>query len=388
MTNTKKLFKLFNAVFGDGVLNEALENSITEQDLPEIFKLAKKHDLAQIVGDVLDKNGLLPENSQARKFFLQERNMAVFRYEQINYELGEITRVLVENQIEHIPLKGSVIRAFYPEPWMRTSCDIDILAHVEDVERASEVLEKELAYEYTGGCAHDKQFFSPSGVHLEWHFTLLEDYLGTQMSDVLKEVWRYTRVKEDGSSALVMTNEMFYFYHIAHMAKHFQMGGCGIKPFMDIFIIEKAMPCDEKSRDELLKKGGLLAFADRARELAQVWFGNAEHTEITQVLEEFVLTGGVYGTLENKVIAQQAKQGGKFRYVLSRIFQPYDQIKCAYPVLEKHKWLTPFYQVVRWFRILFKGGVKKSVYEFSESANLSKDTQDKTQKLLQDLGLI
>ncbi|MBO4954226.1 MAG: nucleotidyltransferase family protein, partial [Clostridia bacterium] len=28
--------------------------------------------------------------------------------------------------IDFMPLKGAVIRQYYPEPWMRTSCDIDI----------------------------------------------------------------------------------------------------------------------------------------------------------------------------------------------------------------------------------------------------------------------
>lgn len=388
MTNTNKLFEIFNAAFCDGVLDEELKNSITEQELPELFKIAKKHDLAHIVGDVLDKNGLLPENSQAKKVFLQERNMAIFRYEQINYELKEITRVLNENKIEHIPLKGSVIRALYPEPWLRTSCDIDILVHIEDVGRASEVLQKELAYEYTGKCSHDEQFFSPSGVHLELHFTLFEDYLGTKTADVLQEVWVHTYAKEEGKSTLVMTNEMFYFYHFAHMAKHFEGGGCGIKPFMDLFVMEKTMPTNERARNELLEKGGLLAFANRVCELSKVWFENAEHNASTQVLEEFVLLGGVYGTLENKVVAQQSKQGGKFRYMISRVFQPYEQLKYGYPIIQKHKWLTPVYQVVRWFRVLFKGRAKTSMKELNTNANVTKETQNKTQKLLQDLGLI
>ena len=34
-------------------------------------------------------------------------------------------------QIPFLPLKGSVIRQYYPEPWMRTSCDIDILVDFE-----------------------------------------------------------------------------------------------------------------------------------------------------------------------------------------------------------------------------------------------------------------
>ncbi|MBE5753605.1 MAG: hypothetical protein E7343_06060 [Clostridiales bacterium] len=388
MTKSEKLFGLLRVALCAKKLDEYIKTEITIETLAGLFKLAKKHDLAHIVGDALDKNGLLPENSQAKKVFLQERNMAVYRYEQINYEYNEVLRVLNEKGIKHIPLKGSVIRAFYPEPWLRTSCDIDILVQEKDIEQCKSVLAQELGYAYSGECSHDVQFFSPSGVHLELHFTLLEEYLGKNTAELLNDVWSYATPIEKDSKTFALTNEMFYFYHIAHMAKHFQTGGCGIKPFMDIFIMETSMQTDNAKRDELLKKGGLLAFADKARELSNVWFAGASHTETTELLEEFVLVGGVYGTMENKVVAQQAQRGGKFRYTLSRIFQPYDQIKCAYPVLEKHKWLTPFYQVVRWFRILFKGRAGTSIRELNTNANVSKDTQDKTQILLKDLGLM
>ena len=83
--------KLLKSSLRAEVLGDTLKESITEQDLPELFKLAKKHDLAHIVGDSLDKIGVLKENSQARKVFLQERNMAVFRYEQLNYDLERIS---------------------------------------------------------------------------------------------------------------------------------------------------------------------------------------------------------------------------------------------------------------------------------------------------------
>lgn len=367
-------------------LDEELKNSITEQELPELFKLAKKHDLAHIVGDSLDKIGVLKENSQARKVFLQERNMAVFRYEQLNYDLERISAGLEEEKIEHIPLKGSVIRKFYPEPWLRTSCDIDILIRESDKERAKEVFENKLNCEYKSTWDYEQSFFTESGTHIELHHSLACGKF--EEKKFLSEIWQNAVAVDGKAYRKELADEWFYFYHFAHMAKHFETGGCGIKPFMDIFVLEQNLKPDEEKLTELLEKGNMLAFANGVRALSKVWFEEREHTPTTQALEEFILTGGVYGTTANKVKAQQSKSGGKFKYIMSRIFQPYDLLRLNYPVLNKHKWLTPFYQVVRWFRIVFKGGAKKSVIEFSESANLSKDTQDKTQKLLRDLGLM
>ena len=105
---------------GDELCDE-IKNLITPDILPALFKISKRHDLAHLIGDALDRNGLLPDGSEARKRFLQERNMAVYRYEQQQYELEQICAVLEDAKIPFIPLKGSVIRQYYPEPWMRTS---------------------------------------------------------------------------------------------------------------------------------------------------------------------------------------------------------------------------------------------------------------------------
>lgn len=387
MNVSEILFALLRSEICEEQVCDELKNSISPETLPALYKISKAHDLSHLIADALDKNGLLPTGSEAEKRFLQQRNMAVYRYEQFHYELEEICTVLSRAEIKHIPLKGSVIREHYPQPWMRTSCDIDILVHKEDLEKAIAALESELKYKHEYGCAHDESLYSESGVHLELHHTLLEDVHNEKASEILGNVWGTATPKAGQDYVFELTNEMFYFYHIAHMAKHFEHGGCGIKPFLDILVIENNIPLDEAKRDELLDKGGLLKFSDNARKLANVWFADVEYDKVTSRMEEYVLKGGVYGTLENRVVAQQAKKGGKFRYAMSRIFLPYENLKYSYPIIRKHRWLTPFYEVVRWFRILFKGSAKKSVQEFSANAAVSDETRERTAELLNELGL-
>ncbi len=387
MNSKKIIFELLKSSLRAEELDDTLKESITEQDLVAIYKLAKKHDLAHIVGDSLDKIGVLKENSQARKVFLQERNMAVFRYEQLNYDLERISAGLEEEKIEHIPLKGSVIRKFYPEPWLRTSCDIDILIRDCDKERAKEIFEHKLNCEYKSTWDYEQSFFTESGVHIELHHSL--DCGRFQVGEFLGEIWQNAVALDGKAYRKELADEWFYFYHFAHMAKHFEAGGCGIKPFMDIWILNNRMPKNTQRRDEILERGGLLEFAKACEKLARTWFSNQEYDEMSLNLEEYVLHGGVYGNTENRVLIGQQKKGGKFRYILYRIFLPYDELKNYYPKLNGKKWLTPFYQLKRWFRLVFvKGTAKKSLAELNTSNAVSKDTQDKTQKLLQDLGLV
>ncbi|MBQ4052772.1 MAG: hypothetical protein IJD33_00350, partial [Clostridia bacterium] len=102
-------------------------------------------------------------------------------------------------------------------------------------------------------------------------------------------------------------------------------------------------------------------------------------------LAEYIIGGGVYGTTQNRLIMQQVRTKRSFRYVLSRMFLSYDQLKMHYTVLEKHKWLYPFCQVGRWIKTAFKRKTK-------QEQNALKNDNTKTKKkeyleLLQDLGL-
>ena len=168
----------------------------------------------------------------------------------------------------------------------------------------------------------------------------------------------------------------------------FMHGGCGVKPFVDLWVLEHKVEHSDEKRKELLSRGGLEKFAEAARALSKVWFEDGEHTDVTKELENFVLSGGVYGTLENSVSVGQSKKGGKIKYILSRVWLSYDVLKIQYPNLEKHKWLLPFYEVKRWLRLLFKGGVKRSVNEIKVTANMDSEKVERSARLMSELGLI
>ena len=148
--------------------------SLTDEELAKLYKLAKSHDLAHLVGDALIKNNLIGD-SEVKAKFQKQMMLAVYRYEKINHELGRLRKVLNEAKIPFIPLKGSVLRRYYPEPWMRTSCDIDILIHESDLERAVAMLVDKLAYKREFKGSHDISLFSDYGVHLELHYSLIEE---------------------------------------------------------------------------------------------------------------------------------------------------------------------------------------------------------------------
>ena len=359
---------------------------VSAKFLTELYKLSKAHDAAHLVGDALEKNGVLLDGEIKNKFDKQVFT-AIYRYENINAELEEIREILREENIEFIPLKGAVIRKYYPEPWMRTSSDIDLLIKSEQLENAINALIDRLSYEGKGKWIDEVSLYSPGGVHLELHCTLSADYVVEEVGSVLADIWTYAE-RVDKTSEYRLNDEAFYYYHIAHMAKHVMHGGCGVKPFVDLWVLEHKVEHSDEKRKDLLSRGGLEKFAEAARALSKVWFEDGEHTDVTRELENFVLSGGVYGTLENSVSVGQNKKGGKIKYILSRVWLSYDVLKVQYPNLEKHKWLLPFYEVKRWLRLLFKGGVKRSVNEIKVTANMDSEKVARSARLMSELGLI
>jgi hypothetical protein len=363
----------------------------------DLFRLSKKHDIAPIVGDALNKCGAfehLPvdiEESEREAIakiktkFDEQIFTAVYRYENINNELKEIRRVLSEAKIPFIPLKGSVIREYYPEPWQRTSCDIDVLVKEKDADKASKVLAERLQYKINEKGQHDVSLFSPSNIHVELHFKLMD--IEFKQVSVLRDIWNGGEITPVSGYEYRMSKELFLLYHIYHMAKHFVHGGCGIKPFIDLWIIKNKIGFDGGKAQKMLQESGLLAFYERSIDLMSVWFEGKPHNSVTQEMEDYILQGGVYGTLEQQLAMSQNKKGGKFRHLLSKIFLSYEQMKVYYPSVKKCPILFPFYQVRRWFRILFCGGRKAAMNEIKLNQSLSEEKKQAAKNLIDELGL-
>lgn len=378
----KIFFALLRFEINGTKLSEEIKNLIKLETFPMLYQLAKQHDLAHLVGDALDKNGLLPDGSDAKKRFLQERNMAIYRYEQIQYEFDCICKTLEEAKIYFLPLKGSVLRNYYPEPWMRTSCDIDILVKEENLQQALDVLKKELSYQDGGIGPYDANLYSESGVHLELRYN--PSAVSEKTKRVLSTIWDNVRHKD--AYKLTLTNEMFYFYHMEHMAGHFVIGGCGIRFFLDAYILNKSFKYNDELKQKLLQEAGLKVFSDNVEKTAEYWFGNGEKDEIVNQVEEYVLHSGTYGRMENRVAIEQNDKGG-IKFILSRIFLPYKDLKFKYPRLQKYPILFPFYQVKRWFNLLNKDRRKKALQELKETTSGDKARKERITKLLKDLDL-
>lgn len=350
--------------------------------LPEMTHLAKLHDVAHLLAYGLHQNGLAAmEGGEI------EMMKAVFRYEQLAYELEALCGALEASGVDFMPLKGSVLRRYYAEPWMRTSCDIDILVHKEDLDRAVSALASKLQYVKKENGTHDVSLFSPAENHLELHFDLVEEKISASAIRLLSAVWEHSDATGEGEHRYEMSDEYFYFYHIAHMAKHFTVGGCGLRPFLDLWLLDRLETADVKKRDDLLSEGELQTFADVVRGLNRVWFDGEEADALSLQVQDFLLYGGVYGSADNRVALRQSEKGGRLGYFLSRVFAPRAKLKLYYPILEKHPWLMPVMQVRRWCMIFRPDVARMAKGELKANRRVDGERSDEMRTMLKNIGL-
>lgn len=370
--------EIFNSSF-------EFEREITEEELNSLYNISKKHDITQILVSKLEEFSALKSEYAVSEKFKKALLSAVYRYERSNFDLESILKLFEQEHIDHLVLKGAVLRGYYSEPFLRTSSDIDILIKEEDLDRATNLLINKACFRLDKKEQYDISFFSPTGGHFELHFNLIQR--GFKEHPALSNVWNGSEIKRLSGFEYGMTHELFLLYHVYHMAKHFVGGGCGIKPLIDLWIIKNKMGYDEEKVTLMLKEIGLFDFYQGILDLAAVWFCDREHRSVTKEIEDFILKGGAYGVMEQRLAMSQNREGGKFRYLLSRIFLSYKEMLVYYPSLSKCPMLYPFYQVRRWFKIAFCGGRKHALDEMRLNQSLASEKKERAKTLINALGL-
>lgn len=371
------------ALFGEQV-SEYVKERVTE-NAKLLYDVSSRHDIVHLVEYAFQKSDITIADEALAYDFLRMQVMSVMRYENQKDALVNISQLFENEKIPFIPLKGSVIRDFYPEPWMRTSCDIDILVRKEDLERARDAIVGKLGFTLDKKQRyHDVSLYLGDDVHLELHFSIKENM--DNVDKLLERVWEYATPKCDDSYEYVLKEEFFMFHTIAHMTYHFLGGGCGIRSYVDLHILKQKMKCDEQKFREMLKMCGIEKFYEASLALIDVWFSDAEHDDVTRSMHKYLLVGGAYGE-KTTAIAISKGDKSKFKYLVQRVFQPYSKLVITYPNLKNKPFLTPFYQVRRWFRVLSNGRIKDSAQELAVIGKLDDSRNESLASLFKKVGL-
>lgn len=388
MAERQTIEKMLFACLRSAVTNEPLDRSLCEalhdEHQKAVYRLAKKHDVAHLIAYVLQRERI-PLTAEAQQTLHRVQMAAVYRMQLLLREQSRICETLENAGVPHVLLKGAVLRNYYPEPWMRTSCDIDLLTPAETLESTASLLHTELDYKIDKTLDHDVQIFAPNGTHLELHYTLCVNH--PSHDALLKDAWKYTCPIAGKHAAKALDFEFHLCYILAHIAKHVLSGGCGVRPFLDLFVLRRADCYDEQRLLSFCEQSGLLIFYRACCRLCDVWFDNKPYTQDDRVFADYVLGAGVYGTVENYTNVSNVRKGSKLAFLASRLFPPKESIYTLYPGARRKKALLPLYYIRRLFRVFLPSRRKATVTQLKQTVNLTEQTSQELADLLSKLGL-
>ena len=328
---------------------------VDKETLSFFAKLSKYHSLTALLFkavshaniDVSDKALRYLEES----YLLNLRKVAAF-----NKERKELYQYLNDKQIDYLPLKGIILKDYYPDEAIREFADNDILFDESKDELVKAFfIKRDYEVEIFRKSNHDVYLKKPF-FNFEMHRALFgETGDNEKVVTYFKDYLSKSLVKQNKEHYL--SNEDFYIYFTAHSYKHYHVSGCGFRTLIDYYLYLKDHQLDFAYIDKELEKINLLDFSNQIKSLSLKLFDEQELNNEEEEMLLFIASSGTYGTLENAV-DKGVKEKGKFGYFMHRVFPPYSFYKSAYPWAYKTVILIPIAWFMRFCRVFFKSNKK------------------------------
>lgn len=344
-------------------------------DMEALLRLAKAHSVSAMVCMALEQTDAFQHAAETTRLkWLDAKNKAIRKNMLLDAERHQLEKEFAEHGIWYMPLKGSILKDWYPKFGMREMADNDILFDPAGRKQVREIFQNRSYKTVSFGKGNHDVYEKAPIYNFEMHVSL---FPGTYKE--LTE--QYENVKErllpvDGTAyQFAFTPEDFYVFVLAHAHKHYSHSGTGIRTLADIYIVNQKLggTMNWEYVDSELRGLGIFSYERESRELAQKLFGIAELptkanlSEAEQQMLAYYLGASTYGTIENRTLNQMQKlqpDGGaitahtKRKYLLSRIFPGREWCKACAPTVYKYPVLLPFFWV---WRLAVKGVRRRDI---------------------------
>lgn len=323
-------------------------------DLDALFEVCQQHILTACTAYALESAGIRDRR------FTDAKNKAIRKNILLDAERSRILDEMEKQGIWYMPLKGALLKDWYPKLGMRQMSDNDILFDAACAEQVRDIMKAEGFETVEFGTAHRDVYQKPPVLNFEMHRRLFLSSSGQeQLGAYYKNVSE--RLHADGSSSFGrrFSDEDFYLYFLAHEYKHYSGGGTGVRSLADTYILLRkfAGGLDWAYLNRELEQLGLTDFERMNRQLAMhIFSGKAPLSPDERKELHYYICSGTYGTVSNKVENQLQgnASGSKLKYLLHRLFPPMEWIKDYYPFFYRHKILFPLFWIVRPLHGLFR----------------------------------
>lgn len=385
-TETRYLLEIIGSI----VFNKNNPKLPRELDWDYVYNAAKIHGLTNIVYYGMDLIGFIPP-PDIRQKLIDANRVAVYVEAQQELETRLIESMLTENRIRSMLLKGPIIRRLYPRPDMRSMADVDILVDAANLEKIKEIMRDNGYSLFSEGDHHDIYVKKPF-MTVEFHRYLIGEKLDERLYEYYKDPWELACVSQESEYLFGLSIEDYYIFLLAHGAKHFKNGGCGIRTLIDLRVYLNYYN-DSLDWDYIydeLEKCGLLKFSEVLRKLTEIWFCGAPGSEFYDELSDFIVESGLYGTQKNNMTNKVRKAGGsvrgaKIKQAFGMMFPTIEHMTVLYPRLEGNLWLLPFAYLHRAVKGLIKK--RKVLRTIKTTVSINRGNVRSMEELFLQMGL-
>lgn len=375
------------------VMHGSACRSLQSPDYAQITKLAYEH---KLLGMLLPSvqyipDALRPEPAVTEQWRRYAKAEAVKDANQ-QYEFERVLAALEQAGIPSVPLKGFAIKQAYPQTYLRSMSDIDILYDARYAEQLRQcMLSLGCHVECFDTCDTDT-FISQTGLSFEMHRNLEPDAPNAAAQAYLSALLSDAAPRDGFCHVRALSHEDQYVYTILHILKHFHFAGTGIRSVLDVWALRQRGNLDENSLSHRWQAFGIDTFVRALEQLSDCWFGSGQADDLLEQMGDYIVSSGAYGSEENKVHAGmlQAHSGrrlGKVQYALRRFFLPYRAMCHEYPILRRVPVLLPFLWLYRPFDALLHRG-KKLRGELSMVRRYDPADADAVRSLHEALGIL
>lgn len=366
-----------------------------DTDWDKLFRLAHIHAVPGILGNMVMSWDLCADRKNDA--FAREICMSTIAGFAHRGALADLfLERLAESGIDHIVMKGYVLKDYYPVPELRTFGDIDMVIRPEDRKKCHERM---LALGYPVKTDWEPVYsYKRPDEYYEIHTELVEVDVSPKADyrSYFRDPWRHA--VPAGHHRYQLRPEYHFLYLLVHLAKHMKGSGAGVRLYLDLaaFIRHFGGSPDWNWVAGELEKLGLTDFAAVILAFIQRYFGIESPLALPSVAEElleelaaYTVSGGVFGQDDRdsgtNTLKAEKTDAPRFAVVLKRLFPAAKTIESRYTYLQGRPWLLP----VAWIHRLFRTKDTWGQHALEAKDILEADTEAvrKIRRLYEKIGL-
>ena len=363
------------------------EMQIIDENVRNLYRFSCRHFLEALVGMTLKEAGVALPKKWEERILKAVRRVLLF-----DVERERLLSYMESSGIWYLPLKGIVMKDYYPAVGMRQMSDNDILFDATYAEELKNHMASQ-GYEVASfGQGNHDVYKKPPVYNFEMHRSLY----GKAHQEGWEEYYRNVRerliLNEGSCCGYHMSREDFYIYILSHAYKHYQGGGTGIRSLLDFYVYlqKEEGRLDFSYIEKECRALGIAEFEKNSRQLCKkVFSAETAASYDAEAFEEklsdkekemllYYLTSGVYGTfdrmIEHNMEKYRDKNGevSKIQYMKHRFFPEEKFLKEYYPFFYRHKWLCPVLWLYRIARGLADSERRKNLFREFKTVRKSK----------------